>query len=52
MIENAKIFDWELSEDDLDKISRIPQGRCCSGEDFISATGPFKSIEELWDGEI
>lgn len=52
MTENADIFDWELSKEDLDKISQIPQGRGSEGNGFVSENGPFKSVEELWDGEI
>jgi len=52
MTANTDIFDWELSKEELDKISQIPQGRGCSGEGFLSPNGPFKTLEELWDGEI
>lgn len=51
MKENLEIFDWELTEEELQKISEIPQTRGCLGEDFISVNGPYKTIEELWDGE-
>nr|ACM44066.1 NADPH-dependent codeinone reductase-like protein [Papaver nudicaule] len=49
MRENLKIFDWELTPDDLEKIGEIPQCRTVSGDFLISASGPFKSLEELWD---
>nr|DAD30299.1 TPA_asm: hypothetical protein HUJ06_009150 [Nelumbo nucifera] len=49
MKENLQIFDWELSGEELDKISRIPQRRGFSGEMFVSPNGPYKSIEEIWD---
>ncbi|KAF8407535.1 hypothetical protein HHK36_006669 [Tetracentron sinense] len=53
MKENLQIFgDWELSKEDLNKISQIPQQRGFSGELFVSANGPYKSLDELWDGEI
>ncbi|KAF8407550.1 hypothetical protein HHK36_006684 [Tetracentron sinense] len=54
MKENLQIFgDWELSEEDLNKISQIPQQRGFPGEElFVSANGPYKSLDELWDGEI
>ncbi|XP_058079260.1 non-functional NADPH-dependent codeinone reductase 2-like [Magnolia sinica] len=51
MKENLQIFDWELSEQDLQEISQISQRRGLSGEFFVSPGGPFKTIEELWDGE-
>ncbi|XP_059452857.1 non-functional NADPH-dependent codeinone reductase 2-like [Corylus avellana] len=50
--ENLQIFDWELSEDDSKKISEIKQHRMMLKEELISARGPYKSIEELWDGEL
>ncbi|XP_058078329.1 non-functional NADPH-dependent codeinone reductase 2-like [Magnolia sinica] len=51
MKENLQIFDWALSEQDLQEISQIPQHRGFSGEIFVSPGGPFKTIEELWDEE-
>ncbi|KAJ6824430.1 methylecgonone reductase-like [Iris pallida] len=52
MKENLKIFDYELDEDDLKMIHNIPQKRGYSGEEFVSEDGPYKNVEELWDGEI
>ncbi|KAK9277910.1 hypothetical protein L1049_027467 [Liquidambar formosana] len=52
MKENLQIFDWELSEDELAKIKQIPQRRGFSGEGCISQEGPYKSLEELWDGDV
>lgn len=51
MKENLDIFNWELTDAETKKISDIPQSRGCLGEDYISANGPIKTIEELWDGE-
>ncbi|KAG6680617.1 hypothetical protein I3842_13G051500 [Carya illinoinensis] len=50
--ENLQIFDWALSEDDSNKIGQIKQHRMMLKEDLVSARGPYKSIEELWDGEL
>ncbi|KAK9920861.1 hypothetical protein M0R45_029401 [Rubus argutus] len=50
--QNAQVFDWELSQEDLDKISQIPQRKMMLKEELISANGPYKSLEDLWDGEI
>ncbi|XP_075672351.1 non-functional NADPH-dependent codeinone reductase 2-like [Castanea sativa] len=50
--ENLQIFDWELSEDDYDKIGQIKQRRLMPREELVSAHGPYKSVEELWDGEL
>ncbi|CAN6247723.1 unnamed protein product [Urochloa humidicola] len=50
--QNMELFDWELSEDDKELIVQIPQRRACRGDWFVSPDGPYKSLEELWDGEI
>ncbi|CAN6548873.1 unnamed protein product [Malus baccata var. baccata] len=52
--QNLLVFDWELSEDDLAKINQIPQKKMMLKENLVSADGssPYKSVEELWDGEI
>ncbi|XVE84985.1 hypothetical protein DITRI_Ditri17bG0055700 [Diplodiscus trichospermus] len=52
MKQNLEIFNWSLSEDDLKKINDIPQSRGYRGEEFISQDSPFRTLEELWDGEI
>ncbi|XP_068643110.1 non-functional NADPH-dependent codeinone reductase 2-like [Aristolochia californica] len=51
--ENLGIFDWELSEDDLQKIDHLPQHRSVSGEtlNLVSENGPYKSLNELWEDE-
>ncbi|KAL6571335.1 hypothetical protein OROHE_002978 [Orobanche hederae] len=52
MEENSDIFDWELSEEDCNKISEIPQSRGNTGDFYVSEEGATKSVEQLWDGEI
>ncbi|KAF8407548.1 hypothetical protein HHK36_006682 [Tetracentron sinense] len=52
MEENLQILGWELSGEELNKIRQIPQQRAFSGEMYVSANGPYKSLDELWDGEI
>ncbi|XP_074584570.1 deoxymugineic acid synthase 1-D-like [Curcuma longa] len=52
MLENLDIFDWELSEEDKQKISQIPQRKIITGMRLISDDGPYKSLEDFWDGEI
>nr|GMD16926.1 methylecgonone reductase-like [Ipomoea batatas] len=52
MKKNLQIFNWELEEEELAKIQQIPQRRGCKGEVFIHSNGPYKSVEELWDGDI
>lgn len=50
--QNMAIFDWELGEEDKAMIATIPQRRACKGQHVVSPNGPYKSFEELWDGEI
>ncbi|XP_022775565.1 non-functional NADPH-dependent codeinone reductase 2-like [Durio zibethinus] len=53
MKSNLEIFNWSLRQDEVKKkINEIPQSRICSGEDYISKYGPFKTTEDLWNGEI
>ncbi|GAB2214180.1 hypothetical protein Droror1_Dr00018520 [Drosera rotundifolia] len=52
MKQNLEIFDWELSAEDHEKIRRIPQSRVCTCDDYTSPIGPFRTLEELWDGEL
>ncbi|KAI3957711.1 hypothetical protein MKW92_048984 [Papaver armeniacum] len=52
MKENLKIFDWELTAEDLNAISELPQRRIAIADVLVSANGPFKSLEELWDNEL
>ncbi|PRQ40157.1 putative oxidoreductase [Rosa chinensis] len=50
--QNVQVFDWELSEEDLDKINQTPQHKTILREEYVSANGPYKSLEEFWDGEL
>jgi diketogulonate reductase-like aldo/keto reductase len=52
MKQNIEIFDWELNQEELDKINLIPQCRLLKAEMFVSDNGPYKSLEELWDGDV
>lgn len=49
MKQNAEIFDWSLSNAEVQKISEIPQERACLGTDYTSPYGPYRTIEELWN---
>ena len=51
MKQNLQIFDWELCDDELEKIKTIPQSRAFKGEIFVHENGSYKSFEELWDGD-
>ncbi|GMY18118.1 non-functional NADPH-dependent codeinone reductase 2 [Fagus crenata] len=50
--ENLDIFEWKLSPEELQKINQIPQPRGNPALEFIADNGPYKSVIELWDGEI
>lgn len=50
--QNFDIFDWTLSDEDNKKIGEIPQVRNNIGTQFTSPNGPFKSVEDIWDGEL
>ncbi|KAL5826851.1 hypothetical protein ACOSQ3_018690 [Xanthoceras sorbifolium] len=47
-----EIFDWTLSEGDYEKINQIQQQRLMPKQLLVSSFRPFKSLEELWDGEL
>lgn len=50
--ENFQIFGWELSEEDKSKINSLPQKKGYPGDMYLSRNGPYRALEELWDGEI
>eukprot|EP01018_Ginkgo_biloba_P024916 Gb_04871 [translate_table: standard] len=51
--ENFQIFDWSLSEEDHEKISKLEQRKISRAESSVnSTTSPYRTIEDLWDGEI
>nr|CAB3495053.1 unnamed protein product [Digitaria exilis] len=50
MRENLDIFDWELTDDDRRKIN-LPESRGLYNF-LVHESGPYKTGEELWDGEI
>ena len=52
MKENLDIVGWELTEKERQRISKIPQRKINQGRRYITEHGQYKSLEELWDGEI
>ncbi|GLJ48227.1 hypothetical protein SUGI_1018300 [Cryptomeria japonica] len=51
--ENFQVFDWCLTTEDHAKMSKLEQSKNMKGEDLVnSTTSPYRTIEELWDGEI
>ncbi|CAN8268106.1 unnamed protein product [Cochlearia groenlandica] len=50
---NFDVMRWSIPEHMLDKFSKIGQGRLVQGTSFVHETlSPYKTLEELWDGEI
>lgn len=50
--ENLDLFDWSIPEDLLAKFSEIEQVRLVRGNFLVHPEGVYKTVEELWDGEI
>jgi diketogulonate reductase-like aldo/keto reductase len=49
---NIDVFDFELSADAMSKLSQLKhQGRTCTGDIFLNKDGPYRTLEDLWDGE-
>ncbi|KAI5060623.1 hypothetical protein GOP47_0025043 [Adiantum capillus-veneris] len=53
MTENFQVFGWHLSDEDHGAISKIKQHKNFDGSLFLHPEfGSYKSVQELWDGEI
>ncbi|KAI4326540.1 hypothetical protein MLD38_031844 [Melastoma candidum] len=51
--ENFDVFDWSIPEDLFIKFAEIHQERLIKGTGFVHETlGAYKTVQELWDGEI
>ncbi|CAK9151440.1 unnamed protein product [Ilex paraguariensis] len=51
--ENFNVFDWSIPDELFIKFSSIEQARLLRGSSFVHVThGQYKTLEELWDGEI
>eukprot|EP01018_Ginkgo_biloba_P024802 Gb_31082 [translate_table: standard] len=51
--ENFQIFDWCLTAEDHEKISKIEQTKLHIGNFVINwTTSPYKTVQELWDEDI
>ncbi|KAF8006687.1 hypothetical protein BT93_K0865 [Corymbia citriodora subsp. variegata] len=51
--QNFDVLDWSIPDDLFSKFSEIPQGRLNKGTGFVHETlGAYKTVEELWDGDI
>ncbi|XP_062231559.1 NADPH-dependent aldo-keto reductase, chloroplastic-like [Phragmites australis] len=49
---NLAVYDWSIPEDVFAKLSEIEQVKLIRAGFFVHPEGVFKSIEDLWDGEI
>ncbi|CAO2838253.1 unnamed protein product [Amaranthus hypochondriacus] len=52
IMQNLDVFNWSIPPQLFSKFSTIKQKRLLRGDFAILETGPYKSVEELWDGEI
>lgn len=52
MKQNIDIFDFELSEEEMERMKQIPQRRQYTGDMWLSPTGSCNTLEELWDGDV
>ncbi|XP_073066572.1 aldo-keto reductase family 4 member C10-like [Primulina eburnea] len=51
--ENFDLFSWAIPDDLIVKFSEIEQARLLRGTSFVHETlGEYKTVEDLWDGEI
>ncbi|CAA3018904.1 aldo-keto reductase family 4 member C9-like [Olea europaea subsp. europaea] len=51
--ENFDVFDWFIPHDLFAKFSEIDQARLLRGTSFVHEKfGSFKTVEDLWDGEL
>ena len=50
--ENFDVFDWELTQDQMDRLSSLePQVRLLAGGFFVKPNGPYESEAEIWGEE-
>jgi len=53
MKENIGSFDLRLDDEDMFEIEKLEEMKIMKGEFHVNGTtSPYKTIEELWDGEI
>lgn len=51
MKQNLEIFDFELGEEEIERMKQIAQRRQYTGEMWLSEIGSCKTLDELWDGD-
>jgi diketogulonate reductase-like aldo/keto reductase len=48
---NLDVLDWSLDEEDARALSELPtRRRMVDGSFWLSPLGPYKTLEDLWDG--
>ncbi|KAG0469311.1 hypothetical protein HPP92_018639 [Vanilla planifolia] len=52
ILENLDVYDWSIPDELFAMFTTIQQVRLIRGHIFVSSHGLYKSVEELWDGEI
>ncbi|XP_066315371.1 NADPH-dependent aldo-keto reductase, chloroplastic-like [Miscanthus floridulus] len=50
--QNLDVYDWSIPDDLLAKFSEIKQVRLVRGDFTVNPKSVYKTLEELWDGEI
>ncbi|XP_051226703.1 aldo-keto reductase family 4 member C10 [Lolium perenne] len=50
--QNLDVYDWSIPDDLLAKFSEIKQTRLQMGKFIVNKDSVYKTLEELWDGEI
>ncbi|KAG0466548.1 hypothetical protein HPP92_018128 [Vanilla planifolia] len=50
--ENIELFDWSIPEEFFARFSEIEQERLILGEFAVHPQSVYKSLEDLWDGEV
>lgn len=50
---NMNFFALSLSDDEMKKLDNVkPQRRIVPGRPWLKASGPYRTLDELWDGEM
>ncbi|KAK9807822.1 hypothetical protein WJX72_010273 [[Myrmecia] bisecta] len=51
--QNLDVLDWEIPQEDFQKLSSLQfQMRMLDGAECVKENGPYKSINDVWDGEV
>ena len=50
--ENIDLFGWSIPEELCDKFSEIEQVKRVRNESLVHSQSIYKTMDELWDGEI